>query len=271
MRNEYGLEGQAIGFSVPCPDGTTELYVPFNDKLTNLEELQEDRNVRKLTLENLEQLKTLKGVNKLPHLKALHTYNLKNLTSLEGLESLNELCELDLSHFNQLKSRKELGHLPSLKRLFIHGGEDSISTLEGVEQASSIEVIGLGDLSATTNLQALEQLPKLKMVVLFPKYTGVNGSSTDDDLLNNLKHLALPAGVKLLQQYHDNVVEGGGDTYFLDLGSFHHQIRLASTMVSMTESELSGFSGTVFVANQGSLLPTISLESLEAPYNVDKL
>lgn len=161
--------------------------------------------------------------------------------------------------------------MPSLKQLFIHGGEDSISTLEGVEQASSIELIGLGDLSATTNLQALEQLPKLETVILFPKRTGVNEFSIDDGLLNNSKHLTLPDGVKLLQQCHGNLVEGGEDPYFLDLGSFHHQIRRASTMVSMTESELSGFSGTVFVANQGSLLPTLPLESLEASYNVDKL
>lgn len=262
---------QAIGFSEPCPDGTTELHVFCNKNLTNLEGLQENHNIRTLTLANLEHLENLKGVNKLPHLNELCIHNLKNLTSLEGLESLHELCRLDLSCFNQLKSWKELGHLPSLKQLSIHDGEDSISTLEGVEQASSIKLIGLGDLSATTNLQALEQLPKLETVVLFPKRTGVNEFSIDDGLLNNLKHLALPAGVKLLQQCHGNLVEGGEDPYFLELGSFHHQIRLASTMASMTESELGGFSGTVFVANQASPLPTLSLASLKAQYNVDKL
>lgn len=257
---------QAIGFSEPCPDGTTELYVSFNNQLTNLEGLQENHNIRTLTLENLEQLKTLKGVNKLPHLNELCIHNLKNLTSLEGLESLHELCRLDLSCFNQLKSWKELGDLPSLKQLFIHDGQGSISTLEGVEQASSIELIGLGDLSATTNLQALEQLPKLETVVLFPKHTGVNEFSIDDGLLNNLKHLALPAGVKLLQQCHGNLVEGGEDPYFLELGSFHNQNTLASTMASMTEPELDGSSGTLFVANQERPLPTISLESLEAQF-----
>lgn len=257
---------QAIGFSETCPDGATELYISCNDNLRNLEGLQENHNIRTLILESLNHLENLQGLHKLPNLKELSIHQLPNLTSLVGLENSNQLHQLTLSEVSRLTDIKALSHLESLQQLFIPDVESSIGTLEGIEKASSIEILGLGDLSATTHLQSLEQLPNLKRVVLFPDRTAPNDCSINNTVLNNLKYLALPAGVKLLQHCHDDTIDGSEEPYLLDLGSFHHRNTLVSHMASMVEPERDGLSATtLFVANQEPL-PIILLESWEAQF-----
>lgn len=250
----------AIGFEEPCYDGQEDLYISDNKNRENLEKLQENHNIKTLCLDNLENLKSLSGINKLPNINELYIISLGNLVDLKGLENLTKLHELGLKHLIKLTDMQSLGYLPSLKVLSTDDNDGRLRALDGIEQSPSIEAVGLDGIFAKTNLQALERLPKLKMVFIYKKQTTTNKFGINDGLMINLKSLALPAGVELLQAQgcvdEDGSEKRSQEPGFIKLGCFQHTSNLASNMASMAENEMSA--GTAFVATPESPLPIIS-------------
>jgi hypothetical protein len=143
--------------------GSLEIYESTPGDITNLKGLSSLKNIsNELLIDNNEKLYELNGLNNLTSIGILHVRSNNSLTSLKGLNSLSSLNNLIIQDNNVLSSLNGLQNISNLNDLTIKNN-NSLTSLNKLDKLLQIDRdLNISDNDKLTSLKGLEKLTIIK-------------------------------------------------------------------------------------------------------------